>query len=163
MEDLPLLTSNWRILPFCEVWKCYHSGTVCMFTYVEATKLLCVYIHCVCNCIVATKLRAPEDLSAVADHLGVSAIVVQDLKYPRMRPYTFHWDRMLTFTGDTGACVCVVCRGGCVCIYNSCTRIPLGTYAFSRDLCTSIPLLLGYRCVMILLMCVCGHACVHSV
>ncbi|KAI7833331.1 arginyl-tRNA synthetase [Kickxella alabastrina] len=41
----------------------------------------------------------PED---VADKLGISAIVVQDMMAKRIKDYDFNWDRILNFEGDTG-------------------------------------------------------------
>lgn len=43
-----------------------------------------------------------ENLEEVADILGVSAIVVQDLKQKRQRHYPFDWNKMLQFKGNTG-------------------------------------------------------------
>ena len=44
----------------------------------------------------------PARRAAVADVLGRSAVVVQDLKARRLKDYTFAWDRVLTHEGDTG-------------------------------------------------------------
>ena len=49
----------------------------------------------------ATKL-VERDVSRVADTLGVSAIIVQDLKQRRLTNYKFDWAKMLQFSGDTG-------------------------------------------------------------
>ncbi len=38
----------------------------------------------------------------MADKLGVSAIVVNDLSNRRVREYRFNWDKALRLTGDTG-------------------------------------------------------------
>ena len=49
---------------------------------------------------VATKqLSHPED---VAEVLGVSAMIIQDLRSRLMADYRFEWDRILTSQGDTG-------------------------------------------------------------
>ena len=52
--------------------------------------------------ILATKVHDSTEAQGVADKLGISAIIVQDLKEKRQRNYEFSWDRMLSFTGDTG-------------------------------------------------------------
>ncbi|KAL0077015.1 arginyl-tRNA synthetase [Phycomyces blakesleeanus] len=41
-------------------------------------------------------------LEDVADKVGVSAILVQDMKSKRVKNYTFAWDRMTDSRGDTG-------------------------------------------------------------
>lgn len=38
----------------------------------------------------------------VADIVGLSAVVVQDLTAKRGKDYTFDWDRVTSFEGDTG-------------------------------------------------------------
>lgn len=38
----------------------------------------------------------------VADVLGVSAVIVNDLKQRRQRDYVFDWDKALQMNGDTG-------------------------------------------------------------
>lgn len=38
----------------------------------------------------------------IADQLGVSAIIVQDMRSKRAKNYTFSWDRMTDSRGDTG-------------------------------------------------------------
>ncbi|KAI8319393.1 arginyl-tRNA synthetase [Martensiomyces pterosporus] len=38
----------------------------------------------------------------VADVVGMSAIVIQDMLAKRIKDYDFNWDRILTFEGDTG-------------------------------------------------------------
>ncbi|KAJ1822186.1 arginyl-tRNA synthetase [Coemansia sp. RSA 2599] len=43
-----------------------------------------------------------EDPEYVADKLGISAIVVQDMMARRIKDYEFSWDRILSFEGDTG-------------------------------------------------------------
>ena len=48
------------------------------------------------------KLERIPDPEAVAEALGLSAVVVQDLKSRRGRGYTFDWDRILQAEGDTG-------------------------------------------------------------
>ncbi|KAH9394220.1 Arginyl-tRNA synthetase [Tyrophagus putrescentiae] len=45
---------------------------------------------------------SPEQYESVADKLGVSAIVVNDLSNRRVREYRFNWDKALRLTGDTG-------------------------------------------------------------
>jgi arginyl-tRNA synthetase len=39
---------------------------------------------------------------AVADVLGSSAVIINDLKQRRMRDYQFDWDKILQVNGDTG-------------------------------------------------------------
>lgn len=50
----------------------------------------------------ATKVTEEKDQEAVAEALGLSAIIVQDLKEYRNNNYKFSWERMLNFNGDTG-------------------------------------------------------------
>ncbi|KAI9221906.1 arginyl-tRNA synthetase [Blastocladiella britannica] len=42
------------------------------------------------------------DPEKVADLVGLSAIVVQDMSARRVKDYEFNWDRMFSFEGDTG-------------------------------------------------------------
>ncbi|KAI9190122.1 arginyl-tRNA synthetase [Blastocladiella emersonii ATCC 22665] len=42
------------------------------------------------------------DPEAVADLVGLSAIVIQDMAARRVKDYDFSWDRMFSFEGDTG-------------------------------------------------------------
>lgn len=49
-----------------------------------------------------TKLVSPEDMKHVSETLGVSAIIIQDLKQRRLTNYKFDWEKMLKFNGDTG-------------------------------------------------------------
>lgn len=48
----------------------------------------------------ATKDVHDED--AVADILGISSILVQDLKERRNRDYKFNWEKCLNFKADSG-------------------------------------------------------------
>ena len=43
-----------------------------------------------------------EDPSRVADIVGMSAVVVQDMGARRVKDYSFDWNRMFSFEGDTG-------------------------------------------------------------
>ncbi|KAF9995380.1 hypothetical protein BGZ65_008969 [Modicella reniformis] len=43
-----------------------------------------------------------EDPLAVADNIGISAIMVQDASARRIKNYDFDWNRMFSFEGDTG-------------------------------------------------------------
>ncbi|KAL8601058.1 hypothetical protein ACOMHN_040759 [Nucella lapillus] len=47
----------------------------------------------------ATRTQA---VAEVADTLAVSGVTVQDLKGRRLNNYTFSWDRMLSFSADSG-------------------------------------------------------------
>ncbi|KAK2193859.1 hypothetical protein NP493_5g16017 [Ridgeia piscesae] len=49
-----------------------------------------------------TKLGSPEEMKRVAETLGVSAIIIQDLKQRRLTNYKFNWEKMLQFNGHTG-------------------------------------------------------------
>ncbi|KAJ3355768.1 Arginyl-tRNA synthetase [Allomyces javanicus] len=42
------------------------------------------------------------DPEAVADLVGISAIVIQDMSARRIKDYAFAWERMFSFEGDTG-------------------------------------------------------------
>ena len=50
----------------------------------------------------ATKVRNEGDVRRVSEQLGVTAVVVNDLKRSRMNNYTFQWEDALNFNGDTG-------------------------------------------------------------
>lgn len=49
-----------------------------------------------------TKYEQVEDPEKTADTLGISAVMVQDMKGKRINHYTFDMDRMTSFEGDTG-------------------------------------------------------------
>ena len=51
--------------------------------------------------ISATKI-SEEEFEDIADVLGASAVIVQDLKQKRKKHYKFDWDKMLQFKGRTG-------------------------------------------------------------
>ncbi|ODQ66441.1 arginyl-tRNA synthetase [Nadsonia fulvescens var. elongata DSM 6958] len=38
----------------------------------------------------------------IADLVGISAVMIQDMQSKRINNYTFNWERMLSFEGDTG-------------------------------------------------------------
>ncbi|OCK85588.1 arginyl-tRNA synthetase [Lepidopterella palustris CBS 459.81] len=48
------------------------------------------------------KYEQVEDPEKTADTLGISAVMVQDMKGKRINNYTFDMDRMTSFEGDTG-------------------------------------------------------------
>ncbi|KAF2748083.1 arginyl-tRNA synthetase [Sporormia fimetaria CBS 119925] len=48
------------------------------------------------------KYRQVEDPEKTADTLGISAVMVQDMKGKRINNYNFDMDRMCSFEGDTG-------------------------------------------------------------
>ncbi|XP_063441077.1 probable arginine--tRNA ligase, mitochondrial [Mytilus trossulus] len=43
-----------------------------------------------------------DSTETVADVLGVSSIIIQDLKEKRLNTYKFSWDKVLSFKGDSG-------------------------------------------------------------
>ncbi len=43
-----------------------------------------------------------EDPNRVADIVGMSSIIIQDMTARRHKDYEFDWNRMLSFEGDTG-------------------------------------------------------------
>ncbi|ELT98794.1 hypothetical protein CAPTEDRAFT_220944 [Capitella teleta] len=49
-----------------------------------------------------TKITDPDLLKQTAERLGIAAVIVQDLKNKRLTGYNFDWNKILTFTGDTG-------------------------------------------------------------
>ncbi|KAJ5055204.1 hypothetical protein J3E74DRAFT_469290 [Bipolaris maydis] len=49
-----------------------------------------------------TKYAQVKDPEQTADTLGISAVMVQDMKGKRINNYTFDMDRMTSFEGDTG-------------------------------------------------------------
>ncbi|KAF2469438.1 arginyl-tRNA synthetase [Lindgomyces ingoldianus] len=48
------------------------------------------------------KYKQVDDPDKTADTLGISAVMVQDMKGKRINNYTFDMDRMTSFEGDTG-------------------------------------------------------------
>ncbi|XP_067930648.1 probable arginine--tRNA ligase, mitochondrial [Watersipora subatra] len=43
-----------------------------------------------------------EELERVAEILGISAVIIYDLRLSRMKGYTFSWEEILSFTGMSG-------------------------------------------------------------
>ncbi|CCE78307.1 Piso0_000927 [Millerozyma farinosa CBS 7064] len=43
-----------------------------------------------------------EDPEKIADLVGISAVMIQDMQSKRINNYEFKWDRMTSFEGDTG-------------------------------------------------------------
>ncbi len=50
----------------------------------------------------ATKIDLSVKDESVADILGISAVIINDLKQRRQRDYDFSWDKALQVNGDTG-------------------------------------------------------------
>ncbi|KAI0330747.1 arginyl-tRNA synthetase [Cubamyces sp. BRFM 1775] len=48
------------------------------------------------------KYNAIENPEYVAQEIGITGIKIQDMAAKRINNYTFNWDRMLSFEGDTG-------------------------------------------------------------
>jgi arginyl-tRNA synthetase len=48
------------------------------------------------------KYNAVEDPLTVSQEIGITGIKIQDMAAKRVNNYTFNWDRMLSFEGDTG-------------------------------------------------------------
>ncbi|ODV87563.1 hypothetical protein CANARDRAFT_6090 [[Candida] arabinofermentans NRRL YB-2248] len=48
------------------------------------------------------KFSQVEDPETVADLVGISAVMIQDMQSKRINNYEFGWDRMLSSEGDTG-------------------------------------------------------------
>lgn len=48
------------------------------------------------------KYAAVEDPEGVSQEVGITGIKIQDMAAKRINNYTFNWDRMLSFEGDTG-------------------------------------------------------------
>lgn len=48
------------------------------------------------------KYAAVEDPEAVSQEVGITGIKIQDMAAKRINNYSFNWDRMLSFEGDTG-------------------------------------------------------------
>ncbi|KAJ3822961.1 hypothetical protein F5880DRAFT_1483163 [Lentinula raphanica] len=48
------------------------------------------------------KYQAVEDPEMTSEELGITGIKIQDMTAKRINNYTFNWDRMLSFEGDTG-------------------------------------------------------------
>lgn len=43
-----------------------------------------------------------QDPEKIADLVGISAVMIQDMQSKRINNYEFKWERMLSFEGDTG-------------------------------------------------------------
>ncbi|KAK9452360.1 uncharacterized protein V1518DRAFT_411051 [Limtongia smithiae] len=50
----------------------------------------------------AAKYEQVENPDEVADLVGISAVMIQDMQAKRINNYKFDWQRMLSFEGDTG-------------------------------------------------------------
>ncbi|TFK96258.1 hypothetical protein BDV98DRAFT_516134 [Pterulicium gracile] len=48
------------------------------------------------------KYKAVEDPETVSREVGISGVKIQDMAAKRINNYTFNWDRMKSFEGDTG-------------------------------------------------------------
>ncbi|RDB21844.1 Arginine--tRNA ligase, cytoplasmic [Hypsizygus marmoreus] len=48
------------------------------------------------------KFNAVEDPEMVSREIGITGVKIQDMAAKRINNYTFNWDRMLSFEGDTG-------------------------------------------------------------
>ncbi|GBE88787.1 arginyl-tRNA synthetase [Sparassis latifolia] len=48
------------------------------------------------------KYSSIEDPEATSQEIGITGIKIQDMAAKRINNYTFNWDRMLSFEGDTG-------------------------------------------------------------
>ncbi|KAH3899254.1 Arginine--tRNA ligase, cytoplasmic [Saccharomycodes ludwigii] len=48
------------------------------------------------------KYKQIENPEEVADLVGISAVMIQDMQSKRINNYEFKWERMLSFEGDTG-------------------------------------------------------------
>ena len=59
--------------------------------------------------VIAEKNPDLENPDAVAEHVGVSAIIFNDLKNGRIKDVKFDWDAMLAFEGETGPYVQYAC------------------------------------------------------
>ena len=59
--------------------------------------------------VIAEKNPDLQDKEAVAEQVGVSAIVFNDLKNSRIKDVKFDWDAMLNFEGETGPYVQYAC------------------------------------------------------
>ncbi|CUM63367.1 uncharacterized protein PRCAT00000940001 [Priceomyces carsonii] len=49
-----------------------------------------------------SKYAQIEDPDKIADLVGISAVMIQDMQSKRINNYEFKWDRMTSFEGDTG-------------------------------------------------------------
>ncbi|KAJ6523382.1 hypothetical protein B0H10DRAFT_2172137 [Mycena sp. CBHHK59/15] len=49
------------------------------------------------------KYAAVEDLETMSLEIAITGIKIQDMAAKQINDYTFNWDRMLSFKGDTGA------------------------------------------------------------
>ncbi|KAF7327583.1 DALR-1 domain-containing protein [Mycena kentingensis (nom. inval.)] len=48
------------------------------------------------------KYKAVEDPETVSREIGITGVKIQDMQAKRINNYTFNWDRMKSFEGDTG-------------------------------------------------------------
>lgn len=52
--------------------------------------------------IIREKNNAGEDIDKAAKQVGIGAVVFQELSNNRIKDYTFSWDKVLNFEGETG-------------------------------------------------------------
>ena len=52
--------------------------------------------------VVVEKGVVSENIDRVADELGIGAVVFNELAHNRIKDYTFDWDKVLNFEGETG-------------------------------------------------------------
>ena len=60
------------------------------------------YCSFVCITYSATRITDEGELEEVADVLGKSAVIIQDVKEKRLKNYRFDWNKILRFEGQTG-------------------------------------------------------------
>jgi arginyl-tRNA synthetase len=83
--------------------------------------------------IIAEKNPDLADRDAVAEQVGVSAIVFNDLKNGRIKDVKFDWDTMLNFEGETGPYVQYACARLSSILRKSGGEVPeLGSIDFSH-------------------------------
>lgn len=52
--------------------------------------------------VVVEKGVVPENIDRVAEEVGIGAVVFNELAHNRIKDYTFDWDKVLNFEGETG-------------------------------------------------------------
>ena len=103
------------------------EGLVHIVDYLESLRL-CGWLL---SCIGIDRHARLDNPERTAEAVGLSAVVVQDLKTKRVKGYKFDWNRVLKAEGDTGPflqCVCSQCarngNGGGACAHCAHTPSP---------------------------------------
>ena len=76
------------------------SNCFCAENVYRAPLVYCIHRTKTLYLLTATK-SSVENIEEVADSLSTTAVIVSDLQRSRAKDYSFDWDKILSFTGDT--------------------------------------------------------------